>query len=258
MHPLHRDWQGERIRGTRFSLGLIADDLARYIEEVAGAGMDDTAALLRMAHLDLLAKVNAIELEEFRAMATLNQVPPEEGADFFLDDPEVLGANKPVRLAPVRLLQPLAHDQQGTFRDTRLHQALEIWQGLLGSGKYPTRTAMTPRLMSGFLRQVCLLQVDAKSGGFMVRVCGDAIEHAWGRSLAGLVAEDLNQLSAGTGDGLRQICHWLLEFAQPLIVEDVLLPEANGARRECLFLPLGDSELALDHVVAVLGAVRQG
>ncbi len=258
MHPLHRDWEGERIKGTRFSLGLIVHDLARCIEEVAGAGMEDTAALLRMAHLDLLAKVNAIELEEFRAMATLNQVPPTEGADYTLDDALAPRATKPVRLAPVRMLQPLAPAPQGTFRDERLHQALELWQGLFGTGKYPTRTAMTPRLMSGFLRQVCLLQVDAKSGGFMVRVCGDAIEHAWGRSLAGLVAEDLNQLSAGRGDSLRQICRWLLEFAQPLIVDDVLLPGGSAARRECLFLPLGDSEVALDHVVAVLGTARQG
>ena len=258
MQPLHRDWQGERIKGPRFSLGLIAHDLARYIEDVAGAGMEDTAALLRMAHLELLAKVNAIELEEFRAMATLNQVPPSEGADFLLDDAPGLKAKKPLRLAPIRMLQPLAPALDGVFRDERLRQALELWQGLFGAGKYPTRAAMTPRLMSGFLRQVCLLQIDAKSGGFMVRVCGDAIEHAWGRSLAGLVAEDLNQLSDGSGDNLRKICRWLVEFAQPMIVDDVLLPGASPARRECLFLPLGDSKVALDHIVAVLGTARQG
>ena len=258
MQPLHRDWQGERIKGTRFSLGLIASDLARYIEEVAGAGMDDTAALLRMAHLDLLAKVNAIELEEFKAMATLNQIPSEEGAGLLFDEHLGLRTTKPLRLAPIRMLQPLAPAPDGAFRDERLRHALELWQGLLATGKYPTRTAMTPRLMSGFLRQVCLLQVDAKSGGFMVRVCGDAIEHAWGRSLAGLVAEDLNQLAEGTGDSLRQICRWLLQFAQPLVVDDVLLPAASSVRRECLFLPLGESELALDHIVAVLGTPRQG
>ena len=258
MQPLHREWQGERVKGTRFSLALIAYDLARYIEEVAGAGMEDTAALLRMAHLDLLAKVNAIELEEFKAMATLNQVPQGEEAELLLDEASELMTRKPVRLAPVRMLQPLAPATDCVFRDDRLRQALELWQGLFSAGKYPTRTAMTPRLMSGFLRQVCLLQVDAKSGGFMVRVCGDGIEHAWGRSLAGLVAEDLNQLAVGTGDSLRQICRWLVEFAQPLIVEDVLLPAASPARRECLFLPLGDSEVALDHVVAVLGSARQG
>jgi hypothetical protein len=211
-----------------------------------------------MAHLDLLAKVNAIELEEFKAMATLNQIPPEEGAGLLLDQALELKSNRPLRLAPIRMLQPLAPAPDGVFRDERLRQALELWQGLVASGKYPTRAAMTPRLMSSFLRQVCLLQVDAKSGGFMVRVCGDGIEHAWGRSLAGLVAQDLNQLSAGTGDSLRQICRWLVEFAQPLIVEDVLLPEASKTRRECLFLPLGESETALDHVVAVLGAPRQG
>ena len=253
MQPLHRDWQGERIRGTRFSLGLIASDLARYIEEVAGAGMEDTAALLRMAHLDLLAKVNAIELEEFKAMATLNQIPPEEGAGLLLEEALELKTKRPLRLAPIRMLQSLAPAAPGTFHDARLHQALALWQGLMASGKFPTRAAMTPRLMSGFLRQVCLLQVDPRSGGFMVRVCGDAIEHAWGRSLAGLVCEDLNQLSAGSGDSLRQICRWLVDFAQPLIIADVLLPEAGASRRECLFLPLGESESALDHVVAVLG-----
>ncbi len=256
MQPLHRDWQGERIKGARFSLGLIAHDLARYIEEIAGAGMEDTAALMRMAHLDLLAKVNAIELEEFKAMATLNEVPHGQATEFLLDDETEIEAKKPHRLAPIRMLQKLTPASDGTFRDERLRQALELWQGLLVSGKYPTRTAMTPRLMSGFLRQVCLLQIDAKSGGFMVRVCGDAIEHAWGRSLAGLVAEDLNQLSAGKGDSLRQICRWLVEFAQPLIVEGLLLPATSSVRRECLFLPLGESEAALDHVVAVIGAAR--
>ncbi len=81
---------------------------------------------------------------------------------------------------------------------------------------------------------------------------GDAAVVAWGRSFRGMGRRELNALQPGVGDVVARVCRWIVREQEPLVMRGVLRKDVIDARRqETLFLPLGEVDGVVDHVLSV-------
>lgn len=131
-----------------------------------------------------------------------------------------------------------------------------VWREKRGSRRFPAKAAITPRDIKDSLRFTSLMQVVDGGRDFAYRLRGDklnqSIHHAYGEKLLGKTASEFVDL----GD-LYDLAHRpVVESGIPRLIDAFRHLGGYGVRcSEMLYLPLGDDDRLVDHIMAISVAV---
>jgi hypothetical protein len=134
-----------------------------------------------------------------------------------------------------------------------VQKALNIWDAARGSRAMPSRADMSPRVMSGLLRNTVLVRVIGDGDEFEFRIVGDAIVMAQGASLQGMTMAEIDLVLPGYGSLLHNAYHHTWRKRAPFAYSGWYVREADGRSmfHESLVMPLGDDGEKVDHILVV-------
>lgn len=142
----------------------------------------------------------------------------------------------------------------GEIQNPMLRKGLGVWERLRGEKHFPSRPQMSPREMSGLLRNTVLVKVLDGGAEFQFRIVGDAIVMAQGTSFQGMTMTEIDQALPGYGSMLREVYTRICKTGEPLAFRGWF--ERSADKRpffhESLVLPLGEDGQNVDHIL-VLG-----
>jgi hypothetical protein len=133
-------------------------------------------------------------------------------------------------------------------------KAWELWNAVRGERHFPSRRDLSPRRLHGLLRNSVLIQVIDGGAEFVFRVIGDAIVFAQGASHQGMTMGELDSVLPGSGTLLLDVYRAVVAARAPHAFRGIHTRPSDGRVlfRESLILPLGASDEAVDHILAVL------
>jgi hypothetical protein len=134
-----------------------------------------------------------------------------------------------------------------------VQKALSIWENARGVRTMPSRADMSPRVMSGLLRNTVLVRVIGAGDEFEFRIVGDAIVQAQGASLQGMTMAQIDLVLPGYGAILHNAYLNTWRKRAPFAYSGWYVREADGRSmfHESLVMPLGDDGKTVDHVLVV-------
>ncbi len=136
--------------------------------------------------------------------------------------------------------------------DPRVCGAHAVWRQRKGQRLFPARSELVPKQIAPYLRNVMLIAMNRDQSDFEFRVVGDAAVVAYGRNFQGMTRDELNVLEPGFGDVIKKVCAWVCRRREPLAVKGIVASGvASAYHHEGIFLPLGECELSVDHVLFV-------
>jgi hypothetical protein len=117
----------------------------------------------------------------------------------------------------------------------------------------PSRADMSPRAMSGLLRNTVLVRVIGAGDEFEFRIVGDAIVQAQGASLQGMTMAEIDLVLPGYGALLHDTYANTYRERAPFAYRGWYVREADGHSmfHESLVMPLGDDGQTVDHIMVV-------
>jgi hypothetical protein len=132
-------------------------------------------------------------------------------------------------------------------------KAYDIWENARGARRMPSRADMSPRAMSGLLRNTVLVRVIGAGDEFEFRIVGDAIVMAQGASLQGMTMAEIDLLLPGYGSTLHNAYSNTYRKCMPSAYRGWYVREADGHAmfHESLIMPLGDDGETVDHILVV-------
>jgi len=151
---------------------------------------------------------------------------------------------------PSRLRQDIPLPQ---IENPLVQKALSIWESARGSRSMPSRADMSPRIMSGLLRNTVLVRVIGDGDEFEFRIVGDAIVIAQGASLQGMTMAAIDLVLPGYGTILHNVYLNAYRKRAPFAYGGWCVREADGRSmfHESLVMPLGDDGEKVDHILVV-------
>jgi hypothetical protein len=134
-----------------------------------------------------------------------------------------------------------------------VQKALAIWENARGSRSMPSRADMSPRVMSGLLRNTVLVRVIGAGDEFEFRIVGDAVVLAQGASLLGMTMAQFDLVLPGYGSTLHGLYAKAWHKRAPCAYRGWYVREADGRSmfHESLVMPLGEDGETADHMLAV-------
>jgi hypothetical protein len=134
-----------------------------------------------------------------------------------------------------------------------VRKALSIWENARGARSMPSRADMSPRVMSGLLRNTVLVRVIGDGDEFEFRIVGDAIVMAQGASLQGMTMAEIDLVLPDYGATLHNAYLNTYRKRTPFAYSGWYMREADGRSmfHESLVMPLGDDGEKVDHVLVV-------
>jgi hypothetical protein len=146
----------------------------------------------------------------------------------------------------------------GDVDNTVLLHAWKLWDGLKAGKRFPSRSAITPRILKPILRNTTLIKVIDGGADYEYRIVGDAYVMAHGHSFQGMLWSETNKLSPGFGKFIKPIYDRVVREAEPLALRGWI--ERGGTSTghvfsEYLYLPLGEG--SVDHILAVAVYLRR-
>lgn len=134
-----------------------------------------------------------------------------------------------------------------------VQKAHGIWENARGSKRMPSRADMSPRVMSGLLRNAVLIRVIDSGAEFEFRIVGDAIVQAQGASLQGMTMAEIDLVLPGYGSLLHNAYSNTYRKRAPFAYRGWYVREADGRAmfHESLVMPLGDDGETVDHILVV-------
>jgi hypothetical protein len=134
-----------------------------------------------------------------------------------------------------------------------LLEGFELWCRLKGELKFPPRSAVTPRLLKPLLRDTALVRVIDGGEDYEYRIVGDAYVVAHGRSAQGKLWSELGKTSAGFKKFVRPVYDRIVQSGEPVATVGWIERSGNSSGHvycECIYLPLGDQAVGVDHILA--------
>lgn len=128
----------------------------------------------------------------------------------------------------------------------------DYWQRQRGVRKFPARSQIRPNEIVPVLSHFSLIRVLDGGSDFEVRIAGDAMNYAYRAPLNGRLISDIAADLPQMTNRWRHIFNEIIETGAPLAVRTHAghdLPETNFTDSEAVFLPLGENDNAVDHVV---------
>lgn len=135
-----------------------------------------------------------------------------------------------------------------------VQKALDLWESARGEKAMPSRADMSPRAMSGLLRNTVLVRVIGDGAEFEFRIVGDAVVLAQGgASLQGMTMAQIDLVLPGYGSALHSAFLAAYHSRSPVAYRGWYVRDADGHAmfHETLITPVGDSDEAVDHIIAV-------
>jgi hypothetical protein len=134
-----------------------------------------------------------------------------------------------------------------------VQKALGIWENARGARSMPSRADMSPRAMSGLLRNTVLVRVLGDGDEFEFRIVGDAIVQAQGASLQGMTMAQIDLVLPGYGSILHKVYTSAYRKRMPYAYRGWYVRDADGRAmfHESLLMPLGDDGEKADHILVV-------
>jgi hypothetical protein len=128
----------------------------------------------------------------------------------------------------------------------------DYWQRQRGSRKFPARSQIRPNEIAPALSHFSLIKVWDGGSDFEVRIAGDAMNYAYRAPLNGRLMSDIATDLPQMASRWRRIFGEIIETGAPLAVRTRAghdLPETNFTDSEAVFLPLGESDDVVDHML---------
>jgi hypothetical protein len=139
------------------------------------------------------------------------------------------------------------------LRQPVVREAFDTWTRVKGERRMPSRADMTPRVMRGFLKYMCLLEVLEEGREFRFRVSGDVVNVQQGMALQGITTAEWDARVPGFGLHMRRVYQRVYRRREPLAYRGLYLRHADQHTfsHESLMAPLGDDGETVDHVIVV-------
>ena len=139
------------------------------------------------------------------------------------------------------------------IENSTVRKGVDLWQELRGARPMPSRAQMSPRLLSGILKNSVLVRALANGTEFEMRIVGDAVVQAQGASLQGMTMAEIDLVLPGYGSLLRKVYAWTCRNVAPGTYRGWYIREADGHSmyHESAVLPLSDDGRTVDHLLVV-------
>jgi hypothetical protein len=128
----------------------------------------------------------------------------------------------------------------------------DYWQRQRGARKFPARSQIRPNEIAPALSHFSLIKVWEGGSDFEVRIAGDAMNYAYRAPLNGRLMSDIATDLPQMASRWRRIFGEIIETGTPLAVRTRAghdLPETNFTDSEAVFLPLGETDDVVDHML---------
>jgi len=140
------------------------------------------------------------------------------------------------------------------IEDASVRTGVAYWRMLKAGRAMPSRAELSPRAMTGILRNVALLRVLDGGADYDYRIAGDAHVQAYGKTLKGARLSDVVAELPQLGQMLRGVFDHVRATAAPFAARGWIGREIRDARfvyHESCFLPLAGDGVTVDHILAV-------
>jgi hypothetical protein len=150
---------------------------------------------------------------------------------------------------PYRLHQEIALSD---LHDVTVQRGFDVWNYTRGRRSFPARAEVTPRMLSDVLRNTALVRVLDDGEDYELRIVGDTIVQAEGRSFQGKSTSEIDLIVPGHGAVARMICEEIRGRRQALAFRGRYVREADNRTffHETVLMPLGNGEQIVDHILA--------
>ena len=142
-----------------------------------------------------------------------------------------------------------------------LRQIADHWNGLRGYRLFPSRDDFKPVNLRRLLRHITLLRVIDGGADYQFRVMGDVQVQAFGENFSNRMLSDVAVLHPKFAEGLKLFYEGVRMGRQPVAYRGWIgrdMPETKYSFHEVIYLPLGESDVAVDHIVAAGVYVGRG
>lgn len=136
------------------------------------------------------------------------------------------------------------------------HRAVRLgydyWLRQRGTRKFPARAQIRPNEIAAALSHFALIKVWEGASDFEVRIAGDAMNYAYRAPLNGRLLSDIATDLPLMASRWRCIFQEIIATGTPLGVRTRAghdLPETNFSDSEAVFLPLGEEDGSVDHLL---------
>jgi len=131
---------------------------------------------------------------------------------------------------------------------------VNYWRSLRGGRRFPARPQLSPRDMSGILRNLVILRVIDGGGDYEYRLVGDAQVQAYGFNFQGFRISQIKKIAPDFGQLMFGIYEHVRTTRDPFAVRGWIgkeVPDSKFVYHESVFLPLGEDGQTVDHIVVV-------
>jgi hypothetical protein len=128
------------------------------------------------------------------------------------------------------------------------------WQSLRGHRKFPARSELTLRGMARFLSHVIIIRVEDNGADYEYRYVGETQRQAYGIPLKGIRLSQIEAAAPQLGVLLRCVYEQVRSTAKTLVIRGRALSASADERpqfQETVWMPLGDSDTCVDHLLMV-------
>jgi hypothetical protein len=139
-----------------------------------------------------------------------------------------------------------------------VQKGLGLWRERANGKTMPSRADLSPRVLSGLLRNTGLIRVVGDNE-FEMRIVGDALVTAQGASFQGMTTAEIDLILPGYGAALNSVYRYVRRTAQPAAYRGWYVREADGhsVYHESVVLPLSDDGQMVDHLLVVGAYAKQ-
>jgi hypothetical protein len=133
-----------------------------------------------------------------------------------------------------------------------VRSVVEHWQSLRGSRRFPAREALTPRALKRLVRHVMLLRVIDGGADYEFRIVGDVQVQAYGTSFFGMKLSDVAREHPKFAEGTKMFYDGVRMGRDPFAYRGWIgrdMPDTRYSYHELAFLPLGQTDDAVDHIL---------
>ncbi|MGC9952764.1 MAG: PAS domain-containing protein [Rhizomicrobium sp.] len=133
-------------------------------------------------------------------------------------------------------------------------RAADYWLSLRNGRRFPAREDLHPRDMAGFLRDMALVKIIDGGADYEYRIIGDAQAQAYSVPLRGRRISEIAVTAPWFGQIAANTYEYVRRSGEPLAMRGGVgreFPEAKFVYNENVFLPLGASDDAVDHLLIV-------